>query len=54
MTQQEVMKNFMHSLDETDKSGRSALDDAIKSSSNFKNYNEVVEKFQSDWKNAGN
>lgn len=23
MTQQEVMKNFMHSLDETDKSGRS-------------------------------
>ncbi len=54
MTQQEVMKNFMHSLDETDKSGRSALDDAVKSSSNFKSYNELVEKFQSDWKNAGN
>ena len=32
-TQQEVMKNFMKSLDETQLSGRAAVDESIKSSS---------------------
>ena len=54
MTQQEVMKTFMQSLNETDKSGRAALDDAIKASSSFGSYNEVVNKFYADWQEAGN
>ena len=52
-TQQEVMKAFMKSLDETEKSGRAALDEAIKASSNFGSYQEVVEKFAKDREAAG-
>ena len=54
MTQQEVMKTFMQSLNETEKSGRSALDEAIKASSNFGSYQEVVSKFYADRQEAGN
>lgn len=53
-TQQEVMKAFMKSLDETENSGRAALDEAVKNSSKFTSYQAVLEKFQSDWKSAGN
>ena len=48
MTQQEVIKAFMHSLDETEMSGRAALDEAVRASSDFKNFQEVVEKFTAD------
>ena len=47
-TQQEVMKAFMKSLDETELSGRDALDEAIQASSNFKSYSEVLGKFEKD------
>ena len=53
-TQQEVMKAFMHSLDETENSGRAALDEAVKASSSFTSYQEVIEKFAEDFESAGN
>lgn len=52
MTQQEVMKTFMQSLNTTELSGRAALDEAVKASSNFGSYQEVVNNFASDWENA--
>ena len=54
MTQQEVMKTFMQSLNETEKSGRSALDEAIKASSDFGSYQKVVSKFYADIKRVDN
>ena len=45
MTQQEVIKAFNHSLDTTTVSGRAALDEAVKASSDFTSYQEVVNKF---------
>ena len=54
MTQQEVMKTFIKSLDDTEMSGRSALDEAIKKSSDFGSYQEVVSKLYADWQEAGN
>ena len=53
-TQQEVMKAFMKSLDETELSGRAALDEAIQASSSFDSYQEVIEKFYTDWKATDN
>lgn len=52
MTQQEVMKTFMQSLNDTELSGRAALDEAVKASSSFGSYQEVVNNFASDWENA--
>ena len=52
-TQQEVMKAFMKSLDETELSGRAALDEAVKASSNFSSYQEVINKFAKDREAAG-
>ncbi len=54
MTQQEVIKAFMHSLDETEMSGRAALDEAVRASSNFKNFQEVANKFKADTEATGN
>ena len=53
MTQQEVMKTFMTSLKNTEMSGRSALDEAVKASSSFVSYEEVVKKFGEDWEKSG-
>jgi len=53
-TQQEVMKTFMQSLDETELSGRAAVDEAIQKSSSFTSYQEVIDKFIKDWEDAGN
>ncbi|MBQ6296836.1 MAG: hypothetical protein IJK81_03975 [Selenomonadaceae bacterium] len=54
MTQQEVIKAFNQSLNQTKLSGRAALDEAVKASSNFSNYQEVVNKFLADQKSAKN
>ena len=54
MTQQEVMKAFMHSLDETEMSGRAAMDEAVRASSNFKSFQEVADNFKKDANSAGN
>ena len=50
MTQQEVIKAFMQSLDKTELTGRAALDEAVKtaSKSKFKNFEELAESFLSD------
>ncbi|MBR0261469.1 MAG: hypothetical protein IJQ85_06700 [Selenomonadaceae bacterium] len=39
MTQQEVIKTFMQSLDNTTLKGGAAVNEAIKASSSFKRYN---------------
>lgn len=52
MTQQEVMKTFMTTLKDTELSGRAALDAAVKASSSFGSYQEVVNKFYEDWQNS--
>lgn len=53
-TQQDVIKAFMHSLDETSLSGTKALDEAVKyaSGGKFKTYKKLIEKFVSDCRNA--
>ncbi len=50
MTQQEVIKTFNQSLNNTQLSGRAALDEAVKASSNFTSYQEVANKFIEDQK----
>ena len=52
VTQQEVMKTFMTTLKDTELSGRAAVDAAIKASSSFGSYQEVVNKFYDDWQNS--
>lgn len=54
MTQQEVIYNFMQSLDNTELSGRAALDEAIQASSNFQNFEEFKRKFFDDLDAAKN
>lgn len=54
MTQQEVIKTFMQSLDKTELSGRAALDEAIQASSNFQNFEEFKRKFFDDLAAAKN
>lgn len=51
-TQQDVIKAFMHSLDETSLSGTAALDEAVKyaSGGKFKTYNALIESFVKDCK----
>ena len=44
MTQQEVIKTFMQSLDKTEHSGCAALDEAIQASSDFKNFEDFKKK----------
>ena len=51
-TQQNVIKKFMASLDTTSKSGSSAVDAAIKASTNFKNTKAVTKKLISDLKST--
>ena len=54
MTQQEVIKTFMQSLDKTELSGRAALDEAIQASSGFQNFEEFKRKFFDDLAAAKN
>ncbi len=54
MTQQEVIKAFMQSLDKTELSGRAALDEAVRASSNFSSYQEVANQFLEDQTTAKN
>ena len=54
MTQQEVIYNFMQSLDNTELSGRAALDEAIQASSNFQNFEDFKRKFFDDLAAAKN
>ena len=54
MTQQEVIKTFMQSLDKTELSGRAALDEAIQASSDFKNFEDFRKKFFDDLEAAKN
>lgn len=51
-TQQDVIKAFMHSLDETSLSGTAALDEAVKyaSGGKFKTYKSLIESFVKDCK----
>ena len=42
VTQQEVIKAFMKSLDKTTKSGTAAVDEAIKASSSFTSTQAVI------------
>ena len=56
MTQQEVIKTFMESFDNTTLQGEAALDEAIKASSKskFKSFAELRAQFLSDLKSAKN
>ncbi len=54
MTQQEVIKTFMQSLDKTELSGRAAFDEAIQASSSFQNFEDFKRKFLDDLKAAKN
>ncbi len=53
-TQQEVIYNFMQSLDKTTLKGAAAINQAIKASSNFKSFNAVRTKFLADLKASKN
>ena len=52
MTEQEVIKNFMSSLDKTKLSGVDALDEAIQACSDFESISDVIDKMVSDCTNA--
>ena len=52
-TQQEVIKAFMKSLDNTTKSGEAALNEAIKACSPFNNFAEVKAAMSRDINSAG-
>ena len=52
MTQQEVIKAFMKSLDETSKTGEAALNEAIRKCSTFKSFKAVKAAMISDCKKA--
>ena len=55
MTQQEVIKKFMASLDTTTLSGKAALDEAIKAATNyFNNIETAIKQMVADSKNAKN
>ena len=53
-TQQEVIKAFMKSLDNTTLTGADAFNEAIKARSNFKSFKAVRTKFLADLKAAKN
>ena len=52
MTQQEVIKAFMKSLDETSKTGEAALNEAVKACSTFKSFTALKAAMIKDCKNA--
>ena len=52
MTQQEVIKAFMKSLDETTKTGTAALNEAIRKCSPFKSFKALKAAMISDCKKA--
>ena len=43
-----VLKRFMASLDQSTLSGRAALDDAVRASSDFTSYDQLVDRFRND------
>ena len=51
-TQQEVLKNFVTALDNTTLSGVAAVDEALKASSNFESYDDLLNSFLSDRNNS--
>ncbi|MBQ6296833.1 MAG: calcium-binding protein [Selenomonadaceae bacterium] len=53
-TQQEVIYNFMQSLDNTTLKGGAAVNEAIRASSNFKNFAAVKKQFMNDLRSAKN
>ena len=53
LTQQEVIKAFIKSLDETEFSGRAALDEAVRACSNFESYQTLVDRFKADVEASG-
>lgn len=44
-TQQDILKNFVSSLDKTNLRGTSAVDEAIKSCSKFTSYTDLINHF---------
>lgn len=54
MTQQEVIKTFMQSLNDTTLKGGAAVNEAIKASSSFKSFSAVRKQFLADIKAAKN
>ena len=52
MTQQEIIKAFMKSLDETKLSGEAALNEAIRACSPFSNFAELKAAMIKDCKNT--
>lgn len=52
--QQNVIRKFMHSLDETKQQGTAALDEAVRACSQFSSYQDLVNHFISDAEQAGN
>ena len=54
MTQQEVIKAFMQSLDNTTLKGAAAVNEAIRASSDFKNFNALKKQFMNDLRSAKN
>ena len=53
MTAQNVIKNFMASLDSTTKQGTAALDEAVAAVSNFKSWSELVNTMAADCASYG-
>ena len=53
-TQQEVIYNFMQSLDNTTLKGAAAVNEAIRASSDFKNFKAVKKQFMNDLRSAKN
>ena len=53
MTQQEVIKTFVKALDDTQLSGRAALDEAVKACTNLGSYKELVDQFKADVEACG-
>lgn len=51
-TQQDILKNFVSSLDKTNLRGTSAVDEAIKSCSKFTSYTDLINHFLADRNNS--
>lgn len=52
-TQQDIIKQFMHSLDETTLRGTAALDEAVRACSSYRGMQDLINHFVSDAEQAG-
>ncbi len=52
-TQQDIIKQFMHSLDETTLRGTAALDEAVRACSSYQGMQDLINHFVSDAEQAG-